>query len=428
MIGFAALSHLGLVSSAAIAARGFPTVAFDPDPALVAAIVAGRLPVREPGLRELIAQARPAFTADVTALSACDVVYVALDVPTDDVGQSDLGPLEKLIDLIWPHVRRDATLVVLSQVSPGFTRRLESRRARSADEPGGVYYQVETLIFGSAVQRAQQPERYMVGCADPVKPLPPAFRDELEAFGCPILPMRYESAELAKISINLFLVSSISTTNMLAELCERIGADWSEIAPALRLDARIGPKAYLTPGLGIGGGNLGRDLETVKRLSNAHGTDTRIVDAWRINSTYRCDWALRLLHETVLADRPDAVLALWGFAYKPHTASTKNSPAVSLLGSLGPHRVTVYDPAAQLERARFPQAVQASDALSAARGADVLLVMTPWPEFWSVPLDALQQAMRGRTIIDPYSALDGAGARALGFTWRCLGAPAPAEF
>src|SRR5208282_6722957 len=103
-----------------------------------------------------------------------------------------------------------------------------------------------------------KPERFIVGCAEPRGPLPAALQSFLESFACPILPMAYESAELAKISINFCLVASISVANTLAEICEQVGADWSDIAPALKLDKRIGPGAYLSPGLGIAGGNLER--------------------------------------------------------------------------------------------------------------------------------------------------------------------------
>src|SRR4029077_9344650 len=99
--------------------------------------------------------------------------------------------------------------------------------------------------------------------------------------------------------INFFLVSSVTTTNTLAEVCERIGADWNEIAPALRLDARIGPKAYLNPGLGIAGGNLERDLVTVKRLVAGTDADTAVVDAWTRNSLHRKEWTVRTLREAL---------------------------------------------------------------------------------------------------------------------------------
>lgn len=145
------------------------------------------------------------------------------------------------------------------------------------------------------------------------------------AFGCPILPMSYESAELAKISINCCLVGMISVANTLAEVCERIGADWHEIVPALRLDKRIGPYAYISPGLGIAGGNLERDLATVCRLAEEHGTDAEVVRAWIHNSRYRKDWVLRVLHSNVLNYCPQPRIAVLGLAYKENTHSIKNS-------------------------------------------------------------------------------------------------------
>ncbi len=114
---------------------------------------------------------------------------------------------------------------MLSQVPPGFTRALQ------VVSPNRLLYQVETLIFGQAVERAIHPERFIVGCVDPSQPLPQRYREVLEAFDCPILPMRYESAELAKISINFCLVASLSAANTLAEVSEAVGADWAEIVP-----------------------------------------------------------------------------------------------------------------------------------------------------------------------------------------------------
>lgn len=247
VIGFAGMTHLGLVSAAAAAAKGFSTVAFNSDPARVAALSAGKLHVVEPELDATIAAAgRLRFVDSAAELSGCDLIYVAPDVPTDDQGSSDLSGVEALLDTVRSAARSDAVIVILSQVPPGFTR-------RRATGDRGLFCQVETLVFGRAVARALKPERIIVGASDPVLDLPAPYAAFLASFACPVLRMRYESAELAKIAINCFLVASVSTTNMLAELCEKIGADWGEIAPALRLDARIGPHAYLAPGLGIAG-------------------------------------------------------------------------------------------------------------------------------------------------------------------------------
>jgi UDPglucose 6-dehydrogenase len=349
----------------------------------------------------------------VAALAACDVVYMAPDVPTDDEGRSDLSSIDALFRLVDDAARPDAVVVILSQVPPGFTR-ARQRAGRT------LHYQVETLIFGRAMERARFPERFIVGCADPVAPLPPAWRQFLEPFGCPILKMGFESAELAKISINLCLVASVSVANTLAELCERIGADWSEIVPALKLDRRIGPHAYLTPGLGIAGGNLERDLATVCTLAGRADTDAGVVQAFIANSARRKEWTWRMLRERVLNERPDARIGVLGLAYKIDTHSTTGSPALALLAHLAGYRVRVFDPVVPGTTAG-PSVFAASTAFEAAEDADVLCVMTPWREFAQLPLPELARRMRGRVLIDPFAVFDRAAARAAGFDCLTLG-------
>src|SRR5689334_12582506 len=158
VIGYAGMTHLGLNSAVAAAERGFETVCFDPDAELCARLAKGELPVLEPDLSELRTKkaARLTFAADVQALKRCDVVYVAPDVPTDDEGKSDLSGIDALLGKVQEGLRSDAILVVLSQVPPGFTR--------ARQRPGqNLFYQVETLIFGRAIERALHPERYIVG-------------------------------------------------------------------------------------------------------------------------------------------------------------------------------------------------------------------------------------------------------------------------
>ncbi|MBF0401913.1 MAG: UDP-glucose/GDP-mannose dehydrogenase family protein [Magnetococcales bacterium] len=417
VIGFAGLTHLGLISAVASAANGFQTVAFANDPPLVAAIAEGRFPILEPDLPETFAKhrARLSFTAHLQDLAACDVVYIALDVVTNDQGQSDLGPVRGMIDAVLSVLHPTALLVVLCQVPPGFTRTIPLA-------PERLFYQVETLVFGRALERATQPERIIVGQADSRQPLPPNLSRFLASFGSPVLPMRYESAELAKISINICLIASVSVANMMAELCSHLGADWSEIVPALRLDKRIGPHAYLKPGLGISGGNLERDMENVRRLAGVVGSEAGVARAWMADSAYRKEWPLRQLHERVLArHQGQARIAVLGLAYKENTASTKNSPALLLIAQLPNHRVSAYDPVVKLEPGLFPQLEIAPDALAACRGADVVVIITPWPEFARLDPARLVKEMAGRVVIDPYAMLDADGCRAVGLELRVLG-------
>jgi UDPglucose 6-dehydrogenase len=416
MIGYVGLTHLGLCSAVAAATKGHATVVWSADVALAHRVGQGDLPVVEPGLDAAFATHRACLTvtSDVAALAGCDVVYVALDVPTDDSGRSDLASIDAALARVTPALGPRAILVVLSQVPPGFTRRI-------AFDPQRLFYQVETLIFGRALERATAPERFIVGCAAPDRPLPPAYGAFLDGFGCPILPMRYESAELAKIAINCFLIASVSTTNTLAELCESVSADWSEIAPALRLDARIGPSAYLTPGLGIAGGNLERDLATVMRLGTESGSATGVVEAYMESSRHMKDWAYRTLKRVVLDAIQRPRLGVLGLAYKQDTHSTKNSASLALIERLRGVDLKVHDPV--VPAAIVPQATGVADAEDVADGADAVLLMTPWPAYRRLDPAALAARMRGRVVIDPYGLLDAPRVAAAGLALYAIGRP-----
>lgn len=408
VIGFAGVTHLGVNSAAAAMQLGFEVVAFDSDAAVIEALKQGRPPVMEPGLEEILRNRKglSAFTSALAELARCDVVYVSADVATDDQGRSDLTQIRALIDQVVPSLGAHAVLVVLCQVPPGFTRTI-------ALPPDRLYYQVETLVFGNAVERALHPERFIVGCADPAAALPAPYAAFLAAFGCPVLAMRYESAELAKIAINCCLVSSVSVANTLAELCEHIGADWSEISPSLKLDKRIGQHAYLAPGLGIAGGNLERDLATVIRLAEEHGTDAGVVKAWVANSRYRRDWAARTIRAVLLDSNPKAVVAVWGLAYKENTNSVKNSPSLATIARLKGATLRTHDPVVP--------ASMTKDPLDAVRGADALMILTPWPLYRGIEPARIAASMRGHIVLDPYGVLDRKAAGAAGLQIHTLG-------
>src|SRR5215468_7323699 len=418
VIGFAGLTHLGLVSAVGTASKGFRVVGYDADGARVRDIAAGRMPVVEPGLDDMARKFSKnlSYTDRLGDLGACDIVYVSTDVPTNERGESDLAVIGSLVAKVIPALGAQSLLVILCQVPPGFTRGLPLPSER-------LFYQVETLVFGRAVERATQPERFIVGCADPQRPLPPPFSALLGASGCPILPMRSASAELAKIAINCCLVASVTIANTLAELSERIGADWREIVPALKLDARIGQGAYLAPGLGIAGGNLERDLATIARLSQETGSEASVIHAFVANSRHRRDWATRVLHDEVRKADADALIGILGLAYKENTHSTKNSPSLALIATLASCRLKVYDPVVPASAANHPWAQAARSALAAAEGVDALAIMTPWPAFRALDPAALARVMRGNTVLDPYRVLDGRAAAAAGLNYLTLGAP-----
>jgi len=419
LVGFVGMTHLGLVSATSYSDKGMKVYCFDRNQELIEQLKNGKLPVSEPDLDRLLTKNgdRQIFTSDFEELTKCDVVYISPDVPTDDAGQSDLSEISDLIEDVIPHLSDKANLVLLCQVPPGFTAKINFPKER-------LYYQVETLVFGCAVERASFPERYIIGVAKPEDGIKEPFLSVLNAFGCPLLPMRYESAEMAKISINMCLVSSISVANTLAELCEKIGADWSEIVPALKLDKRIGQYSYLKPGLGIAGGNLERDLATVINFSKDHETDCSVVEAWIKNSRHRGAWAARQLR-AIMAElaTEDVSIGVWGLAYKENTHSIKNSPSIATLEQFASKSFIAFDPKVKAAQLAGQNVIDATSELDAAEGKDILMILTPWPQFKDVDLKAVADVMVGKKIVlDPYRVFEPASIKQAGLSYRTLGA------
>ncbi|MBV9543561.1 MAG: UDP-glucose/GDP-mannose dehydrogenase family protein [Chloroflexi bacterium] len=421
---FVGLSHLGIVSSAGWASQGNAVLAVDADRSLVDELRRGELPIHEPGLPELIESSRGCleFSADLARVAACDLVVIARDVPTDARNMSDLALVEALVDELVPHLRNGVTLAIMSQVSPGFSRAIgEHIRKVRADLRFELYYWVETLIFGDAVRRTLHPERFIIGCHDPRVEIAPALQTGLRKFGCPILPMRYESAELAKTAINLYLISSVTYANTLADVCESIGADWSEVVPALRLDRRIGPAAYLRPGLGIAGGNLERDLVTVQTLCGEHDVDATFLDALARHNANRLQWAHRMLSRYVLDHKHDSVIGVWGLTYKKDTRSVRNSPSLRLIAEIGDGlTVRAWDPV--ISPGDLESAAEIVDSARAAiDGADCLVIMNDWDEFAAANIDMLRDCLRQPIVVDCAGVLEGRRDELAGFTYVAMG-------
>jgi len=185
-------------------------------------------------------------------IEQCDLVFVTIDV-------EDHSRLDEVNSLMrWACDMPPAiTVVLVSQVPPGYTRPWLAKRKN-------IFVQVDTIIMNRALERAAFPDRFIVGCEDPSRPLPKAYERYLEAFNCPIITMGIESAELSKLAINYYLNSQIDVANKLSRLANAIGADWNDMVPGLRLDDRIGKHAYIRPGKP--NEHLLRDIRTIERM------------------------------------------------------------------------------------------------------------------------------------------------------------------
>ena len=194
-----------------------------------------------------------------------------------------------------------------------------------------IYYHVETLVFGEAFLRALKPERIIIGKNNKDKKLDPKFKRILNKFKCEIIEMSYQSAELTKIAINIFLISSITCSNFISSLAKKINANWDDITKSLRLDKRIGKFAYLKPNMGLSGGNLERDLTTIMDIANTHNSNYDYPKILKKLSNRQSKWLNEQISINIKKIRD--TVGFLGIAYKENTNSVKNSPACKVINS-----------------------------------------------------------------------------------------------
>lgn len=393
-IGFVGMTHLGLIYSLASAYKNFKTFAYEDDPNLINSLRKKQFPIKEPELIKTFEKCKKYlnFTYNAKDLKSCNIVFFSYDVPTDNSGKSNLSFIEKKIDETISKLNKKAIFVILCQVTPGFTRKVNWPTDQK-------FYQVETLVFGEAIKRAIFPERIIVGCES--KKITKSYENFLKSFNCPILKMNYESAELTKISINICLISNISVANTLSEICEKIGANWNDIIPALKMDKRIGEYSYLKPGLGIAGGNLERDLKNIQNISQKKNIHGKIIDAFSSNSQYYSKWVYRKIKEVKCKSKR---IAIWGITYKENTHSYKNSPSLKNIKLLNDYNINLYDPVVKLNDLKLTSKnfINMYDCLV---NCEILIIFTPWKEFKDIDIEKFKKSFRGNLILDPYNTL-----------------------
>ena len=335
------------------------------------------------------------FTNEINQLSKCDLIFISKDTPTNSLNKSNSSLIKKLIKKVTKNISKKSNLIILSQVPPGFTRSIKWNRNK-------LYYQVETLIFSQAQKRALNPERIIVGKYS--KNINKRYLYYLKKFRCPIVEMNYESSELAKISINIFLISTLTSTNILSEICENLGANWHSISTALRLDKRIGRYAYLKPGLGLSGGNLERDLETLKKLLSFNKLYKNYTSNLIKISSYRKDWIYKNVKNILLDKIKKRRIGILGLTYKEGTNSTKNSPSISFINKIYSNSklsLNVFDPV--IKKINKSKKINfCKNENEVINKSDIIVIGTPWKEFKKIKLSKLLK----KIIIDPYNHLN----------------------
>lgn len=404
-IGVLGLSHMGMVVSVGFAEKKWETIAVSPDADHVGQLQRLVFPISEPNLLEMAHKNREHlfYSDNATDLSDLDFVLITLDTPTNDKNEGDISAVTALVDWALPHFKENVVIALMSQSPIGYTESLKKHIAQKrAGFSFRLYHWVETLVIGNAMVRFLTPERIIIGLPDEEKSVYPEFAELLNSFGSPVLPMSYRSAEMSKAAINFYLSTSVTYANTLADLCETVGAKMSEIIPALRLDKRIGTHAYITPGLGLSGGNLERDLVMMQGLFEKKEQNSAFLNSIIDYNADRLNWLTRMLEMHLFQKTAHPKITVAGVAYKKDTKSTKNSPALRFIPQLsGRAEIMLTDPMADWPGGPdFDGAGKNRDIYQAVEGADCLVLLTNWDEYSRLDLERLAKTMKRLLIID----------------------------
>ena len=421
-----------------MASEGFEVLGLDTDAAKVALLQAGEVPIYEPGLDRLVtdglSSGRLSFTTSYEqAADFGDVHFLCVGTPQERDGhRADTSQLEACLTGLAPWLTRPCLVVGKSTVPVGTAARLASLLAQLAPvgDAAEVCWNPEFLREGHGVHDTLAPDRVVVGVrsARAEATLRQVYAPQLEA-GTRFFVTDLATAELAKVAANAFLATKISFINAVAEVCDAADADVTVLADILGADPRIGA-TFLRPGLGFGGGCLPKDVRAFQARAAELGADDALrilheVDAINLGRRTRM---VNMAAEALGGSVAGQSVCMLGAAFKPGSDDVRDSPALDvaqILHGMGAE-ITVYDPAA-MDNARkvCPEFSYASSVLTAAAGANLVLLLTEWPEFAAIDPDALGAVTANRRLIDGRYMLDPAIWRDAGWSYRACGIPGP---
>ena len=438
--------YVGLVTGACLAEAGHEVVCTDIDRERIAKLNAGGVPIYEHHLEQILASARKAgkisYTADAgEAIRAGDTIFICVGTPPKDSGEADLSAIDHVARQIAAEAKSPKLIVEKSTV-PARTG-LELSRALSAySKNSNVKFRVasnpEFLREGTAVADFFHPDRIVVGVEDPssAAELREIYRPILErSFRCPVhngtcppgriaefLVTTINSAELIKHASNSFLALKISYANVIADLCEKIGANVEEVTHAMGLDPRIGGQ-FLKAGLGYGGFCLPKDVQAFIHLSASVGVDFDILKATESVNKQRIDRYFEKIRQALWVVKGKRVAVL-GLAFKANTDDIRFAPALEVLKRLLEEGAVVHatDPEGMPRtKALFPQVHYHEDAYQALQGADAALVCTEWDSFRKLDWDRAGKVMARKLVIDGRNLYTPQGMREKGFEYYSFG-------
>jgi UDPglucose 6-dehydrogenase len=423
--------YVGLVTGVCLAEIGHEVTCVEINPERLALLQAGRAPIFEPGLEELMraamAAGRVRFTdAIVTGAQHADVVFIAVGTPPrPSDGHADLRQVYAAASQIAAAAPDGAIVVTKSTVPVGTGD--EVARLLAAAAPGkrfAVVSSPEFLREGAAIKDFMEPERIVIGTDDPaaIAALTALFAP-ITAKGAKLVVTSRRSSELIKYAANAFLATKIAFINEVADLCEAVGADVGHVADGIGLDSRIGRK-FLNAGPGFGGSCFPKDTSALLKTAHDAGLPMRIVETLVTVNDQRRRAMARKVIRAAGGDVRDKTVAVLGLTFKPDTDDMREAPSIAIITALqdAGARIRAYDPEGMANARKFLQGVDyAPDAAACLKGADVAVLVTEWREFQQLHPREMAALMARPAFVDLRNVFDPAAMAAAGFLYDSVG-------
>ena len=404
------LWHLGSVTAAGLAELGYKVVGTGFNKKAVNSLSSGRPPIFEPGLEELIKKhiksKRLSFTFDKKAsLGEADFIFVAFDTRVDEKDQVDLTDIKLAAAEISKYIKNGAIVLVSSQVPVGTCSQLKEKISRNSKAKFDVCYIPENLRLGEALNSFLRPDRIVIGAnsaatLERVKKL-------FQPLKCEKIAMSVESAEMTKHALNAYLATCISFIGEISDVCELSGASAMDVVRALKTDRRVSPYAPINPGLGFSGGTLARDVQVLRNYGDAKNYETKILDAVIQVNNERMHLVSRKL-EKLFGSLKSLKVGILGLTYKPGTDTLRRSLSLKVAKDLISRGAIVkaFDPKVTVAISSVPKLEVCGNVEDVARGSDVLVLLTEWPEFKNMPLKKIKSLMKTPIFVDAKNFLD----------------------
>ncbi len=430
--------YVGLITGACLADIGNEVICLDIDQKKIDHLQKGVVPFFEPGIEDLVkknmASGRLKFTTDYkTAVASSTICFLALPTPQHENGSCNLDYLRASVQSIAAHMTHPLLLINKSTAIVGTTKKLGALlqmelNALKKNLSFEIANNPEFLREGSAINDFMQPDRIVIGVEN--KAVEQRLLQLYQPFSerSKIVVMDIPSAEMTKYASNTMLAARISLINELSGICERVGADITQVSQAIGLDKRIGP-FFLNAGLGYGGSCLPKDVKALRSFAAQWGCQTQMLDAIdAVNETQK-----QLIGQKIYdyfepqGGLKGKTIGIWGLAFKPNTDDMRYAPSLTVIDRLIKEGaiVKVYDPEAMETFAHVMKPSShlkiCANAQEAAAESDAVVLVTEWDEFTTAPLSDMIQSMKGRVFFDGRNQFNPKTLNDLGFSYISIG-------